>query len=205
MEQSASTQTQPFQNRTHLVGSSALNLKAPTTTADPSQLPRIINLSIGPRFGSDHRLRPDSDDSRLHPGKNMLLPVAKNSTGEEKLGRRRCQNISPCTCPFTPGLLQLGTGQLARSNACAAHSCTAFCCTAYSKSPETGFRIAGNDGAPLAPTPSSNNIQIVYIDARHPLWSLPKIHEGDGSSPIYLAGPQAPSVCRDPELRHPSR
>ena len=107
----------------------------------------------------------------------MLLSVAKNSTGEEKLGRRLCQNISPCTCPLMPGLLRLGTGQLARSNACAAHSCPAFCCTAYSKSPETGFRIAGNDGAPRAPTPSSNNIQIVYIDARHPPWSLPKIHE----------------------------
>ena len=66
-----------------------------------------------------------------------------------------------------------------RSNACAAHSFPAFCCTAYSKSPELGFRIAGNDGAPLAPTPSSNNIQIVYIDARHPPWSLPNIHEGD--------------------------
>ena len=118
---------------------------------------------------------------------------------------RPCQNISPCTSPLTPGLLQLGTGQLARSNAWAAHSCPAFCCTAYSKSPEIGFRIAGNDGAPLAPTPSSNNIQIVYIGARHPPWSLPKIHEGDGSSPIYLAGPRAPSVCRDPELRHPSR
>ena len=51
VEQSASTQTQPFQNRTHLVGLSALNRKAPTTTADPSQLPRIVKLSIGPRFG----------------------------------------------------------------------------------------------------------------------------------------------------------
>ena len=58
-------------------------------------------------------------------------------------------------------------------------------------------------GAPLAPTPSSNNIQIVYIDARHPPWSLPKIHEGDGSSRIDLAGPRAPSIRRDPELRHP--
>ena len=52
--------------------------------------------------------------------------------------------------------------RLARSNACAAHSFPAFCCTAHSKSPEIVFRIAGNDGAPLAPTPSSNNIQIVY-------------------------------------------
>ena len=26
-----------------------------------------------------------------------------------------------------------------------------------------------------------------------------------GSSRVYLAGPRAPSVCRDPELRHPSR
>ena len=206
MEQSASTQTQPFQNRTHLVGSSALNRKAPTTTADPSQLPRIVKLSIGPRFGSDHRLQPDSDDSRLHPGKNMLLPVAKNLTGEKNLDEDAVKTlVHACTCPLTPGLLQLGTGQLARSNACAAHSCPAFCCTAYSKSPEIGFRIAGNDGVPLAPTPSSNNIQIVYIGARHPPWSLPKIHEGDGSSPIYLAGPRAPSVCRDPELRHPSR
>ena len=88
VEQSASTQTQSFQHRTHLVGSSALNRKALTTTADPSQLPRIVKLSIGSRFGSDHRLRPDSYDSRLHPGKNMLPSVAKNSTGEEKLGRR---------------------------------------------------------------------------------------------------------------------
>ena len=87
-----------------------------------------------------------TDDSRFHPGKNIFLPVAKNSTDKEKLGRRLCQNISPCTCPLTPGLLQLGTGQLARSNAGAAHSCPAFCCTAYLKSPETGFRIAGNDG-----------------------------------------------------------
>ena len=109
MEQSASTQTQPFQNRTHLVGSGALNRKAPTTTADPSQLTRIVKLSIDPRFGSDHRLRPDSDDTRLHPGKNMFLSVAKNSTGEKKLGRRLCQNISPCTSSLTPGLLQLGT------------------------------------------------------------------------------------------------
>ena len=94
VKQSASTQTQPFQNRTHLVGSSALNRKAPTTTADPSQLPRIVKLSIGPRFVSDHRLRPDSDDTRRHPGKNMLLSVAKNSTSEEKLGRRLSKHSS---------------------------------------------------------------------------------------------------------------
>ena len=47
--------------------------------------------------------------------------------------------------------------------------------------------------------------KLCSIDARHPPWSLPKIHEGDGFSRVYLAGPRAPSVCRDPELRHPSR
>ena len=40
---------------------------------------------------------------------------------KEKPGRRLCQNISPCTCSLTPGLLQLGTGQLARSDACTTH------------------------------------------------------------------------------------
>ena len=116
--------------------------------------------------------------------------------------QQKCQNICPCTCSLTPGLLQLGTGQLARSDACTTYSCPALRCTANSKSPETGFRIVGYDGAPLAPTPSSNNIQIVNIDARHPPWSLPKIHEGDGSLRIDLAGTRAPSICRDPELRH---
>ena len=96
--------------------------------------------------------------------------------------------------------MQLCIPRIARSNAYAAHSCPAFCCTAYSKSPETGFRIAGNHGASLAATSSSNNIQIVYIDARHPPWSLPKVHEGDGSSRVYLAGPRALLFCRDPEL-----
>ena len=89
------TQTQPFQNRNHLVlvRSGALNRKAPTTSkaTDPSQFPRIIKLSIRPRFGSDHQLRPDSILARTC----FYVSVAKNSTGEEKLGRRLYQNISP--------------------------------------------------------------------------------------------------------------
>ena len=92
--------------------------------------------------------------------------------------------------------------ELARSDACTTYSCPVLRCTAHSKSPETGFRIVGYDGAPLAPTPSSNNIQTVYIDARHPPWSLPEIHERNGCSRIDLAGPRAPLICHDPELRH---
>ena len=157
MEKSASIQT-------HLVGLGTLNRKAPTTTADPSQLPRIVKLSIGPRFGSDHQLRPDSDDTRLHPGKNMLLSVANNLTGEEKLGQRICQNFVLSCLDYCNSVLanlpEVTLAPLIRVQ----HS-------ANSKSPEIGFCIGGNDGAPLAPTPSSNNIQIVYIDARHPPWS----------------------------------
>ena len=80
------------------------------------EFPRIIKLSIG----SDHRLWLDSDNTRLHPGTKLLLSIATNSTGEEKLGQRLCQNISPCTCSLTPGLLQLqlGTDQLTRSDTC---------------------------------------------------------------------------------------
>ena len=66
----------------------------------------------------------------LHPGKNVFLSVGRNSTGEEKPGRRLCQNSSPCTCSITSGLLQLGTGQLARSDACTTYLYSALRCTA---------------------------------------------------------------------------
>ena len=38
--------------------------------------------------------------------------------------------VSPCTCSLTSGLLQLGTGQLARSDACTTYSYPALRCTA---------------------------------------------------------------------------
>ena len=103
-----------------------------------------------------------------------------------------CQNINPCTRSLTSGLLQLGTDQLTRSDTCTTYSCPTFRCTAYSQSPETGFGVVGYDGAPLALTPSSNNIQTVYIDARHPPWSQPEIHEGDGGSRVDFTGSRAP-------------
>ena len=94
-------------------------------------------------------------------------------------------------------LLQLSTGQLARSDPCTTYSCPALRCEVYS---ETGFCIVGYDGAPLAPIPSSNNIQTVYIDAWHQPWSLLEIHEGDGGSRVHFAGSRAPSICHDAEL-----
>ena len=70
----------------------------------PSKFPKIIKLSIGPRFGSDHRLWPDSGDTRLHPGTKLLLSVETNSTGEKKFGHRLSQNTCTCTCPCTCSL-----------------------------------------------------------------------------------------------------
>ena len=170
MEQSASTQTQPFQNRTHLgwikrtqSESSNNNRWSVSTPKNCQALHRseIWEWSSTPAW----LWRLTSPSWQEHASTSCKEFDRRKKNLDEDAVKTL---VHACTCPLTPGLLQLGTGQLARSNACAAHSCPAFCCTAYSKSPETGFRIAGNDGAPLAPTPSSNNIQIVYIDARHP-------------------------------------
>ena len=119
MEQSASTQTQPFQNRTHLVlvGSGALNRKAPTTATDPSQFPRIIKLSFGPRFGNDHRLRPDSILARTCFYQLRKIRQAKKTLDED----------------FVKTLVHaLVLSRLDYCNSVLANSCRSDACTTYS-------------------------------------------------------------------------
>ena len=109
VEQSASTQTWPFQNRTHLVSGWIGG------TQSKSSNNSHWSVSIPKKFQALHRSEIwewSSTPAWLHPGKNVFIlvtmnclpSVANNSTGEEKLGRRLCQNISPCTCSLTSGL-----------------------------------------------------------------------------------------------------
>ena len=130
----------------------------------------LLDDKIGPRFGSDHRLRPDSDDSRLILARTCFYQLRRIRQAKKNLDE---DSVKTLVHALVLSSLDYCNSVLANLQEVTLALLIRVQHFAHSKSPETGFRIAGNDGAPLAPSPSWNNIQIVYIDARHPPRSLP--------------------------------